>query len=77
MVTTTQAVAEVVSDKMPGHGLSVKALADATGIPRTTLARRLTGHSSFTIRELNLIAPLLGTNAISLLAEAEAKRSAA
>lgn len=77
MVTTTKAVAEVVSDKMPGRGLSVKSLSDSTLIPRTTLARRLAGSSPFTVHELELIAPLLGSTVVSLLTEAEQKRTAA
>lgn len=52
-------------------GVSTKALAESTGIPRTTLIRRLTGNSPFTLEELDLIAGHFDTTATALV-EAEA-----
>lgn len=47
-------------------GLSVK-----TGIPRTTLARRLSGSSPFTVAELAAIADVLGIPVASLVTPAQ------
>ena len=71
MVTppTTRTVAERVRSAMVDKGQTAKSLAEAAGIPRTTLARRLTGNSSFTLNELDAIAPLLGLTAAHLLAD--------
>lgn len=76
MVTYTKALAEVVGDAIVASGQTVKGLADATGIPRTTLSRRLSGFSSFTVAELAAIAPLLDTS-IETLTAAATERSAA
>lgn len=71
MVTppTTLTVAERVRSAMVEKGLTPKGLADDAGIPRTTLNRRLTGKSSFTLNELDAIAPSLGVTAADLLAD--------
>lgn len=52
---------------MDSASVSTKALAEATGIPRTTLVRRLTGNSSFTVEELELIAQHFGSSAADLM----------
>ena len=45
----------------------------ATGIPRSTLNRRLTGKSTFTVSEIELLAAHFGTTPVELLrAEVEA-----
>lgn len=71
MVTppSTQTVAGRVRSAMEEQGQTEKGLADATGIPRTTLRRRLTGNSPFTLNELDVLAPLLGISLVDLLAE--------
>jgi hypothetical protein len=73
MVTpsATQTVAAIVTRTMAQQDISVKSLAESTTIPRTTLTRRLGGHSPFTINELGLIASVLGTTASRIAAEAE------
>ena len=71
MVTPPSArtVAERVRVAMEQKGETEKGLADATGIPRTTLRRRLTGNSPFTVNELGAIAPCLGVALVALLAD--------
>lgn len=48
-------------------GVSVKALAEATGIARMTLARRLTGNSGFTVNELDALAAYFDTTPAALV----------
>lgn len=71
MVTppSTRTVAQRVRDAMEQKSLTEKGLADVTGIPRTTLRRRLTGNSSFTLNELDAIARYLGLPLVDLLAD--------
>ncbi len=72
MVTTyPQALAEVVNARMTQQGIKAKTLAESSGIPRTTLLRRLhTGD--FTTVELASIARVLETTVVALSMEAEA-----
>lgn len=71
MVTppTTRTVAERVRAAMETAGKNPKSLAEDAGIPRTTLIRRLTGNSSFTLNEIDALAPQLGVTAAELLAD--------
>lgn len=62
-----QSVAGSVVHLMNEAGESRLSLSTKTGIPRTTLNRRLDGHSSFTVRELAAIATVLGANVSDLL----------
>lgn len=64
-------VAQVVTEAMTAGGWSEKALAEATGIPRATLRRRLIG-SPFDVAELSRIAATLGTTVSDLLGEVAA-----
>lgn len=59
------AVAANVDQAIKAAGLSVLKLAQATGIPRTTLDRRLrsNGFSPFSVAELKAIADEVGTTA--------------
>jgi lambda repressor-like predicted transcriptional regulator len=57
---TSRKVAAAVSAALGVAGISVLTAAEQTGIPRSTLTRRLTGTSPFTIVELELVANLLG-----------------
>lgn len=72
MNTTTtdypQRVALLVTDAMRAGDWSEKALAEATGIPRVTLRRRLAG-SPFDVFELARIAEALGTTVSVLIGE--------
>lgn len=52
---------------MDVNGVSTKALAEATGISRMTLARRLTGNSGFTVNELDALAVYFGTTPSALV----------
>jgi plasmid maintenance system antidote protein VapI len=52
---------------MASAGVSTKSLAEATGIPRTTLARRLTGNSPWTLEELDLLAQHFDTTPLALV----------
>lgn len=68
----TKAVANAVVEAMEERGKSQLALSEATGIPRTTLLRRLAGLSPFTVSELEAIAGYLGVSASDLVQRAEA-----
>lgn len=65
-------VALKVSAEIAARGTTIAQVADATGISRMTLTRRLTGNSSFTVTELDLISAHFGTTADELLAAARA-----
>lgn len=64
-------VAAKVAEAMEAGGWSEKAIAEATGIPRVTLRRRLAG-AAFTVAELHAIAATLGTTVTALVDEAAA-----
>jgi transcriptional regulator with XRE-family HTH domain len=72
---TSAAIAAEVTRLIDASGLSRRDVANRTGIALTTLTRRLTGTSPFSITELAAVASLLGTT-VSSLAEA-AERAAA
>lgn len=62
-----------VAARIQSQGLTLRAVSDATGIPLTTLHRRLkTEDMSFTVGELSRIADLLGTTAGAIVTEFEA-----
>lgn len=63
----TKAVAASVDHLMDEAGVSLLSLSTKTGIPRTTLRRRVLGHTSFTVQELAAIAATLGTSVEDLL----------
>ena len=66
--TTYQAaVALNVRAALEASGRSTLSVAEATGIPRATLLRRIAGHSSFTVVELASIAHLLGIEPTDLM----------
>lgn len=56
-----------ISGLMEESGLSVKALAEATAIPRVTLSRRLADPSTFTLAELERVAAALKVTPLFLL----------
>lgn len=56
-----------VQTALDAAGRSTLALSEQTGIPRTTLLRRLTGTSPFTVDELALIASNLDIEVHSLI----------
>lgn len=74
--TFEKAIAEAVKIALADAGVSRRDAAALTGIPLTTLTRRLTGNSPFLSTELDRIASVAGTT-VSALALAAEKRSAA
>lgn len=64
----TRHTAERVAAGIEASGLTTLAVSERTGIPRTTLLRRLTGTSPFTVAELGLISAELGVAPESLVA---------
>lgn len=65
-------VAQAVAEAVKAGGWSEKGLAEATGIPRVTLRRRLAGGAPFNVAELAAIADALGTTVTALTSEAVA-----
>lgn len=64
--TYPRQVSQTVADAMTAQGWSEKAMAEATGIPRVTLRRRLAG-AAFNVAELAAIAAALGTTVSALI----------
>jgi len=62
-----KAVAQATHAAMVTGGETQLGLSAKTGIPRTTLARRLAGSSPFTVAELAAIADVLGIPVVSLV----------
>ena len=67
--TYSALVAENVENALEAAGRSVLSIAESTGIPRSTLDRRLKSHggSPFSVREVKAIAIVLGITAAELL----------
>lgn len=65
----TERVAATVTTEMDRVGASINGLADATGIPFSTLRRKLAGHGDFTLGDLLAIAETLGVTPADLLPE--------
>jgi len=64
-------LAGVVKTRLTEAGISLREAATRTGIPLTTLSRRLTGTSPFSADELALVASLFGIAVSDLAGEAE------
>jgi transcriptional regulator with XRE-family HTH domain len=69
--TYSRRVADAVRARLRETGKTQLDIVDATGIPRTTLNRRMTGLSPFTTTELALIAAFLETSSSALMYAAE------
>ena len=69
---TSRGIARSVSAALSAAGIAQRDAAARTGIPITTLSRRLTGNSPFNTTELALIADLLGVHVSDFLTEAAA-----
>lgn len=65
---TSARVSAAVADRIKESGVTVVWLCERTGIPRSTMIRRLSGHSSFNLNELDRIADALRVDAGDLLA---------
>ncbi len=57
--TTATQVSVRVSQEIKTSGVTVVWLCEKTGIPRTTMSRRLAGHTPFDLNELDRIAEAL------------------
>lgn len=55
-----QQVANLVKDAINASPYSIKHVSEQTGVPLTTLRRKLSAGSDFTIRELHGISSFLG-----------------
>ena len=69
---TSREISRTVSGALANAGISQRTAAEQTGIPLTTLSRRLTGASPFLVTELAVLATLLGTTVSAFTASAEA-----
>lgn len=70
LTPTREQVAATVRRLMEARGVSQVALAEATGIPRVTLIRRLNGQAAFSVEELGAIAVHLDVSLPELLVAA-------
>lgn len=75
--TPSSAVAAEVRGELARTRKTAAALADEISMTRATLSRRLSGASPFTLDELALIAPALGTTVHELVSSALSRRPAA
>ena len=57
---TSRSIAAAVSAALKEAGIAQRDAAARSGIPLTTLSRRLTGNSPFTVTELAILADLCG-----------------
>lgn len=69
--STSRGIAEAVKVALSTAGISRRDAAAQTGIPLTTLQRRLTGSSPFLVTEIAALAHLTGTTVSALVAHAE------
>ena len=67
---TSREISRTVSEALRAAGISQRTAADQTGIPLTTLSRRLTGAAPFLVTELAVLAEMLGTTVSALTASA-------
>lgn len=59
--------APLVQQAMDTARVSINSLADQTGIPYSTLRRKITGHSDLTLAEVLVIAEALGLHPADLI----------
>lgn len=71
MSTWTDQITQAVRAAVASAEISVVVLSEQTGIPRTTLQRRLQGVSEFTVGEVDRIAQALGVPHESLVQSTE------
>lgn len=65
-------VADRVARQIAEAGVTQVWLCEKTGIPRTTMHRRLSGRSAFNLNELDQIAEALRIPPLALLADEQA-----
>lgn len=73
--STSAGIAAAVRAALDRAGITRRDAALRTGIPLTTLQRRLTGRSPFLVTELSALASLTGTTVSALATEAERRRT--
>ena len=61
-------VGEAVARALEAANISRRDAAEQTGIPLTTLQRRILGRSPFRVNELAIIASLTGVSVVDLVA---------
>ena len=60
--TVARAIGLAMADALKERSITTQAAAEASGIPRTTLIRRLTGTSPLYVDELAALCDLLGVS---------------
>jgi hypothetical protein len=68
---TTKRIAATVSSALKDAGVSQEVAADRTGIPLTTLKRRLRGVAAWKTPELEAVAALVGMTFLEIVVAAE------
>lgn len=63
-------VSEILAAALTGAGISQRQAADATGIPLTTLRRRLSGQSPLHIDELETLGRLVNLTPLDIIERA-------
>jgi len=64
--TYSESVARNAATAIKASGSSLAAIAETSGIPRSTLERKLRGVGSLTVREVKALADALGVTAQAL-----------
>ena len=72
---TSRSIARAVSAALRGAGIAQREAADITGIPMSTLGRRLTGKKPFNTDELDMLASIAGTTVIRIMRDATGDQS--
>lgn len=67
LTDSTELVSAHVSAQIKESGVKLTWLCEKTGIPRSTMVRRLNGSTSFTLNELDRIATALRLTTADLL----------
>lgn len=67
MSTPRTATANKVASAIKAANLTRREVSDSTGIPYTTLFRKMNGHSSFTLDEIASVARALNVNPGTLI----------
>lgn len=70
--TIREHVADAVVEQMRVRDVTQEFLANRTGIPRTTLLRKLNGHRAFDVDELERVARVLEVDPASFMPETTA-----
>jgi transcriptional regulator with XRE-family HTH domain len=69
-VAYSEQVTAAVNAAIKAQGQTVLGLSEATGIARVTLMRRLSGHTDFSVGELDRIAEALGVDVRTFTSDA-------